>query len=301
MTKKKILKATHGSARTPLSIGKLKLPCYVLEDGKRVLSGRGIQLALGFSPRGSGQELLKLVQNPDIKHFLTPEVIDNFNNRIEFLRPGGGGSAPLTYGYEATILIDICNAIIEANNAGRIDAIRYSDAIIQSDIILRSVAKVGIIALIDEATGYQYDRDRDALNKILEAYIAKEFLPWTKRFPDEFYRQIFRLKGWIYNPLSVSRPSYVGKLTNKLVYDQLPDGVLEELKTKTPKSTKGNYIKRFHQSLTEDVGQIHLDKHLASIITLMRISPNWRTFESHFNRAFGGQLSLDEDVISNNK
>jgi hypothetical protein len=39
--------------------------------------------------------------------------------------------------------------------------------------LLRGFARVGIIALVDEATGFQRDRTKDALSKILEAYIAK--------------------------------------------------------------------------------------------------------------------------------
>ncbi len=93
--------------------------------------------------------------------------------------------------------------------------------------------------------------------------------------------------------MSVKRPTIVGKLTNELVYEKLPKGVLEELKRKTPKSPKGHYTKRFHQSLTEEIGNPHLGKHLASVITLMKISSNWRKFKSYFNRAFGGQTEFD--------
>jgi hypothetical protein len=127
----------------------------------------------------------------------------------------------------------------------------------------------------------------------LSLYIAEELLPWTKTFPDEFYKQLFRLRGWSYNPLDVRRPRLVGKITNRIVYEKLPDGVLEKLKTHTPKSKAGNYTKRFFQHLTPDIGNPHLEKQLVAVITLMKISPNWRVFEGHFARAFGGQMSLD--------
>jgi hypothetical protein len=82
--------------------------------------------------------------------------------------------------------------------------------------LVRAFAKVGIVALVDEATGYQYDREKDALQKILEQYISPELLPWEKRFPDEFYREIFKLKGWDFTVNGINkRPSIIGKWTMK--------------------------------------------------------------------------------------
>ncbi len=111
-------------------------------------------------------------------------------------------------------------------------------------------------------------------------------LKWAKRFPDEFYKQLFRLRGWQYSPFSVKRPVFVGKLTNYLIYEQLPDGVLEELRHKNPKDEKGRRKHRHHQFLTEDIDNPHLEKHLASVTTLMRASTHWRSFERLFIRAF---------------
>lgn len=100
--------------------------------------------------------------------------------------------------------------------------------------IKKALAKVGIIALVDEATGYQEVRRKDELQQILAAYIREEFLPWTKRFPDEYYRQLFRLRGWQFEPGSVKRPVLVGKLTEDIVYKRL-HGVLDEIKEAKPK------------------------------------------------------------------
>ena len=66
----------------------------------------------------------------------------------------------------------------------------------QCEILAPALARVGIIALIDEATGYQEIRDRQALQQILDKYLLKEYAAWAKRFPDEFYKQIFKLRGW---------------------------------------------------------------------------------------------------------
>jgi len=152
--------------------------------------------------------------------------------------------------------------------------------------ITDGLAHVGIIALVDEATGYQEVRDRLALQKILERYISKELLPWTKRFPDEFYEQLFKLRSWQYSGMSIKRPSYVGKLTNDLIYQRLAPGVLEVLRKVTPRDYKGRTKHRFHQHLTADVGNPELDKHLHAVIALMKATTTWKVFYRLIQRAF---------------
>lgn len=177
------------------------------------------------------------------------------------------------------MFVDLCKAYVDAKHEG---VLKKDSQIAMADklyAIMTAFAKTGLVAVIDEVTGYQYEREKDELQKLLSAYISEELLPWAKRFPDEFYKQMFRLKGWTYN--GKNRPQYVGKLTNQYIYDQLPDGVLEELKQKTPKS------KRLHQSLTEQVGVPHLDKQLQQTIALMKASDTWEEFEHLFNKAMG--------------
>lgn len=110
------------------------------------------------------------------------------------------------------------------------------------------------------------------------------------------YQELFRLQGWQYSPLSVKRPRVVGKITNELVYEKLPPGVLEELKRLTPKSQRGNRTQRFHQRLTEDVGHPHLGKHLAAVTTLMRASPNKNVFSRLFARAFPSNKASQQEM-----
>ncbi|MGA6117414.1 P63C domain-containing protein [Sphingobacterium anhuiense] len=291
--------ATHTSDKTPLVIGNVEIPAYVLNNGQRVFSQNGIQKALGFTGT-SGDWLLNFVKSKQLQVEKNAGLLESVGNRVTFNRVGAGGSVTTTYGYDATILIDICDAILEAKNAGKLSAKNkiYAD---QAGIIIRSVAKVGIIALIDEATGYQYDREKDALQVILQAYINEELLKWQKMFPDTFYYEIFRLNGWDYTVSGIKRrPGVIGKWTNELIYKQLPKGILDELKSKTPKSADGNYTARFFQSLTPDIGHPALTAQLYKVIGLMNISNNWTEFKSHFNKMVdrsNGQTELDFDRI----
>ena len=178
---------------------------------------------------------------------------------------------------------------------------RQQLVIAQSDLIMRSLARIGIIALIDEVTGYQYEREKDALQVILQAYISNELLKWQKMFPDTFCYEIFRLKGWDYTVSGINkRPSAIGTWTNKLIYEQLPSGVLEELKVQTPKSASGNYTARFFQKLTPDIGHPELTAQIYKVIGLMNVSSNWKEFTSLFNKwkdKNNGQTELNFDEI----
>jgi hypothetical protein len=159
----------------------------------------------------------------------------------------------------------------------------------KASVLLDALADVAIIALIDEATGYQKRRAHDALQSILKAYVAPELLPWQRRFPMSFYEELYRVMGWEYDASSTARTAYVGKLTNKLIYEKLPPGVLEELKRRNPTDPATKRRKhKHHQILTEGVGHPHLQNQIISVTTLLRATPsgNWRFFETLFNQAF---------------
>lgn len=287
-----MLKATHGSDKTPLKFGEIEIPCYVLDDGTRVLSGRGIQKALGAGDIKSGTWLKRFINTSAVSPNFDEQTLDRLNNPIKFKRPVGLGSQPSSYGYDATLLIDICDAILRTNTNE--NPLEYK-LVKSAEVILRSVAKVGIIALIDEITGYQYDREKNELQKILQAYVAEEILDWQKTFHDSFYKEIFRLKKWDFTVNGIkNRPGIVGTYTTQFIYNQLPNGVIESIKSKTPKSEGGNYLYRFHQSLTPEIGREHLRNQLVSVTTLLNISRSWEEFKRLFARKYG-QQEMDFD------
>lgn len=294
MTLEIIGESTHSGT---MVLGKdgAEIKCFVLKDGRRVISGRGLTEAIGMKGRSVGAK--RILGLSRITQYLPYEAVESISEPIKFTGKGTlKNEYGYTTGYEATVLLDICEAILEARKNDELQTeqeYRYAE---YCEALVRSFAKIGIIALVDEATGYQEERARNELHKILEAYVAKELLPWTKRFPDEFYRELFRLRGWQMSPMSVKRPKYVGKLTNQLIYEQLPKGVLEELRERNPVTAKGYRKEKHHQYLTQDIGNGHLEKQVASVTMLMRISPDWPTFMRHFNRAFGNQIPLFEET-----
>ncbi len=226
----------------------------------------------------------------NLKSFIPNDITDN-SNPIYFKHPQ---SRALSMGYKAVLLPTVCKVFMDAREAGKLRENQLHIAK-QCEILVHGFARLGITGLIDEATGYQEVRDRLALQKILDAYIAKELAAWAKRFPDEFYQQLFRLRGWEWKGMSVNRPSYVGKLTNDLIYQRLAPNILDELQKKNPKNEAGRRLSKHHQWLTSDVGHPALAQHLHAIIALMRASPDWSGFYKMTERALpkkSGQLPL---------
>jgi hypothetical protein len=274
-------KATHTSADHPLKIGDAEIPCYVLDDGRRVLSQRGLQVGVGMSTSGgkSGEQRLatfctsladksKHINDLSVR---SATLAERLKSPIKF-HPGGGNAA---YGYEATVLADLCDLILEARTNGLL--LKQQEHIAaQAEILVRGFARVGIIALIDEATGYQRDREKNSLAKILEAFVAKEIQPWVKTFDSEFYEEMFRLRGLPYPPEQPNfKPQYFGKLTNDVVYRRLAPGVLSALKVESKKADKKG---KLHQHLSAGYGKQTLLKHLGKVVALMSISDNWEDF-----------------------
>lgn len=285
----KLPKATHGTPDHPLRIGDVDIPCYVLEDGTRVLSQRGLQIGIGMSASGAskaGEQRLAVFvatlgeKSNEINELSTRcmRLAETLKEPIRFRTPQGG---PEVVGYEATLLADLCDVILLARKEGLLH--RQQDHIAdQAELLVRGFARVGIIALIDEATGYQKDRAKDALAKILEAWVAKELQPYVKTFPADFYENIFRLRGLDYPPERQNyRPQYFGVLTNDIVYERLAPGLLDELKKQAIKDEKKAHL---HRRLTEEVGHPRLKEHLASVVTIMKLSSDYADFIEKLNR-----------------
>lgn len=290
--KSAIPKAEFGSANRPLAIGEIELDCFVLNNAQRVISQRAMFRGLAVvrgGPRDDskaddvGAELPRFATQKWLSPHLSSDLEMALRNPVLFSAPG----FHRVLGYPATILPEICDAILSARAAGDTTD-RQKPIVERAEQLIRAFARVGIIALVDEATGYQAYRARDDLQKILSAYIAPELLPWAKRFPDAFYEQLHRVWGWPYQPGNSSRNAYIGKLTNELIYEQLPPGVLAELKKKAPKSLSGNRKANLHQGLTDDVGHPGLQSQISATTTLLRATPTGKKefFKKLFYQAF---------------
>lgn len=262
-------KPPHAVYKGVLKLIDLEIPCFVLDDGRRVISGRGMTAAIGMKGRGQGiariqgLKALKTLENNDL-----PVAI---GNPIQFT-----GNSPkvgeTSDGFEATVLQELCEALLKARDSGALlteSEQRYGQF---ADTLVRSFARVGIVALVDEATGYQEVRPRDALQSYLEMLVREELAAWAKKFPDEFYENIYKLRGWVWPGMGKNRYSVVAKYTTDLVYDRLAPGLLTELKAKAPQNEKGQRTTKLHQWLTDEIGNPMLAQHIHSVIMFQRLA-----------------------------
>lgn len=286
--KPKTLKATHrGEVRISEEI---VLSCAVLEDRSRVLSQKQFVKAMGRTGNVTRSTVFSKERNAyvpvflsakNLQPYITPKLLESAVP-VRFRESEGGGGERL--GYRADFLPEVCNVFLDAKEAGILEK-QQEHIAERCKLLLRAYATIGIVALIDEATGYQEVRSRDALEQILAKYLKDHKLKWAKTFPDDFYQQIFRLQGWNLSGTN-ARPGVVGHFTNDIVYARLAPGVLNKLKELNPITDKGRRSSMHHQWLTEDHGVPELKTHLSGVTALMRASASWRGFISLLNRAY---------------
>lgn len=255
-----------------------------LEDGRRVMISRAFLAALGRPWKGTYQhtERPNFIDANNLNDFISKELTSALQP-VEFLNLRGQKVS----GYLVELLPLVCEVYLKARAAGDV-LMRGQERIADyAERLVMGFATVGIVSLVDDATGFTKVRARNELQTILNAYISPELLPWTRKFPDVFYEQLHRVRDWPYRPGNNARNRYVGKLTRALIYDPLPKGVREELERKNPyiSASKGRKH-RHHQLLTEDVGHPHLEKQIASVTTILRISDDWDEFLKFFAKAF---------------
>jgi P63C domain len=260
------------------------LQCYVSSTGERILSGRGLQEALRLVDEEAPASGTKPGSRVD--RFLTAKWSQPFmykdrdpDHFLPIKRVYQGKSIS---GYRAEVLADVCDAMLEARDAGLLTTPRRRAIAKQCEILMRGFMRVGIVALVDEATGYQRDRSKDALAKILEAFVAKEIQPYLKTFPADFYEQLFRLYDLPYPPVGNKswRPAFFGHITNDVVYSRLAPELLPELKKAASRAEKKA---RLHQWLTAELGHPRLREHLSSIVSILKLSKTPDDFKSNVN------------------
>lgn len=289
-----ILKATHGSDEKPLILGDMQIPCFVLSDGKRVLVQKGVASSIGFSNPNSSA-LTTFVNTKSFGGNLSQETLDAISNPIRFKTPSGASAN----GYDAKILVDICEAVLKARREGKIQKQQERIAR-QCEILMSALAKTGIIALVDEATGYQANRAKDELTKILNAFISDELQPYVSMFPQSFFRELFRLRGLNFIKDGVKNPRYFGHLVNNIVYKRLAPGVFDELKKKTPIGQSGYKLAKYFQSLNPDRGMKALIGHLGCVQGLMEISMTYEEFMSLLDRVKPIKIDIPQELIESN-
>lgn len=264
------------SFKSKISVAGRSIPCAVVmgpNGVQRVLSEAGVTNAIlgdrsGASKRKkSSGALLPLFAAPkQLEPFISRDLLEGPLKPIDYM-----DGNRIVRGYDTAVLTAVCNIWLEARANGALQD-QQLDKAMKAEILMRALADTAVVALVDEATGYQSVRPQNALQSYLELVIRRELAVWAKKFPDEFYENIYRLKGWVWPGMSKNRYSVVANYTTNLVYDRLGPGITDELIKKTPTDENGRRPNRLHQWLSEDVGDPMLATHLHSILMFQRLA-----------------------------
>ncbi|RJF93948.1 P63C domain-containing protein [Sphingomonas cavernae] len=300
----------HDQTRIPsaetdgiLKVGDVGLDVFVLDDRRRVISKKAMARALHLKSEG-GNAFMRTMSRKGIQAVISSELATKIERPIAFYTVRG----ELADGYDAETLIEICDALIEARNRGKLAASQFFLSI-QAEIIFRSAAKLGIIALVDEATGY-VDKTRDEYRKLFESFIREEFRQWEREFPDKFFDMIYRLYGLKrQKPDSSKHPQFFGHFIRKFIYYPLANSngaILEQLEEKNPVVyDSGGRRFKFFQYLTNEIGMSSFRQHLWQVVGIGESATDRVHFERGFYRAFpeaiprknDNQLDFFDDLV----
>lgn len=264
-------------------VGGLLIPVFNLSDGRRVVSERGFLGMIGAKGRGAsgGQRIGAILRDSLVKSFFPNNLLAAIENPFWFLNLADTA----TRGYSSETFKEFCIAFSKANDAGILNTDSLKEYGKNCQSLLYAFAQAGIDSWIDESTGYQADRARNAIDEIVKRYIAPSYFSWTKTFPDEFFEQIYKLQGWDYDPHTTARPGHVGRVIADIVYARLAPGVLDELEKKNPVLIETRRRKKkHHQWLTKDHGHPKLKEHIGNLIFLMRGHTKWGSFHRQLQR-----------------
>lgn len=282
--------ATHDGM---LELAGRAIACAVLNTRVRVLTQETFLTSIGRAAKAKGGT--GVWGGDDLPPFLAAENLKTFiDDRLResttpiLFRTKAGAVA---YGFDARLLPMVCDVYIRAGLEGKLTKIQKPIADVCRRLV-QGFAEVGIVALVDDATGYAEDRARDELAKLLEAYVAPELAPWTQKFPHEFFRQVYRLHGWHYQPGNTRGPRYIGKFIMKYVWGGLPKEVVGEVKRRNPANERGQRPKKLFQFLTGETGIPHLDWQISTVTTLMRAAQDKDQFDELFGRAFHREAQM---------
>jgi P63C domain len=268
------LKSTHEGV---LPLANVDLNVAVLNDGTRVISQAGVFKAFGRTKRGRAKDDVRVLNRPaflDAKNLQSyiNEGLEGVLNTIAYTAQNGS----TVEGYNAEILPKICEVYLDARAAKSL-ATQQLPLARASEVLLLALANVGITSLVDEATGYQYDRKHDALRLLLSKYIEEGLQKWLKTFPDSFFLELDRLYG--NEKTSQKRPQYYGRFINKYVYDPIENGFVKNKLNELNIDDTGKRKARFHQWLTDD-GRSILIHQIGRVQGLMEDCPSITSFKT---------------------
>ncbi len=263
--------------------------CYVLNDAARtaVISQRGMGIALGLG--ASGSRLPSFVNGRVIAPYIGDELRRKLDTPLIFEASGADGASmppSLAHGYDVTVLIDVCKAVLDAKAAGKL--LKQQEKVAeQAAIIVAASAKSGIRGLVYALAGYT-----PSASEVIQAfklYVQEEAKKYEKEFPDELYAEWYRLYD-----LPVpdrGRPWHFSYLTKRHIYYPLAKSqgkILELLTALRDRDPQKNKLFTF----LSDTGTRALRMHMGRVLEMAESSASKEQYERKIEARFGEQQML---------
>lgn len=271
----------------------IDVDCYVLNDATRtaVISQRGMAVAIGLTERGNAFH--RFARSNRVAPYVGAELSTKIENPLVFQWVTGGAEQPPVHvhGYDVTLLVDFCKAILEAESAGKLLP-RQLPMARQARVILNASAKAGIKGLVYALAGY--DATREDIITAFKMFVREEAREYEKEFPDQLYEEWYRLYE-LPRP-ERNKPWKFKHLTVQQVYTPLAhsNGKVLTLAQAQRANKKEDRYKKLHQFLSE-IGVKALRTHLGQLLGIARISSDKIQYESHWRKLFGNQPELPLD------
>lgn len=260
----------------PLDFGGTTLEVAVLDDGTRAITGRGVLRLLAVKLDNFGRFYDRIASK---SAGLT------LRSRVTFKTIEG----PIAHGIDAVDLASFCGAFTDLALAGELHP-KQRPIQARARVVEVALRNIGIVALIDEVTGYQSTRPERELQERLRMYLRAEPAAWQRAIPEDLYVLVCGLYRWAYTRGQALRPQGLAGWTWRFVYQFLPAEVRGELRRVNP--TPHLSGPRHHQLLTP-AARKSLDEHCIRLTTVLRQSSSKVDFEARFEREFcGGGLQL---------
>ena len=137
-----------------LKIGNINIPCYVTDEGQRLLASRRLQVILKITEETTswgrqvpGKRMDRFFGQKSLKPLLNRVSDRTLLEPVKVKRKGKS-----IVGYDAKLLPEICRTMLEGRRENLLVGTRQLIIAEQCEILQSGFAQVGIIALIDEAT-----------------------------------------------------------------------------------------------------------------------------------------------------
>jgi hypothetical protein len=267
----------------------IDVDCYVLNDAAKtaVISQRGMGAVFGLTT--SGQAFNRFVAGKTMAAYLGAEIREKIQKPLKFqwAVPGVGRPPGDIYGYDVTLLIDVCKAIVQAEADRKLQT-QQANIARQAHIVINACAKSGIQNLVYRLAGY--DATKQEVIAAFKFYVREEAREYEREFPEELYTEWYRLYQ-LPRP-ERNRPWKFKHLTEEQVWKPLArsNGRIFEMAKERREETNKRHS-RLHQFLSE-IGVKALRVHLGKLTGIANVSSTKDEYERHFKKVFGQQLEM---------